>query len=167
MKPIGPPDSHHFNAACGWRELGNRTDAWLELDLIAAEFQQHPAVLDLRWSLCIGEKNWDEAYRVAQELMSVLPDEPAGWLHAAYALRRRNDGGVAQALAFLLPLADKFPTEPVIAFNLACYTCQLQQLDAARRWFQRACKIGGTKEISTLALADDDLKALWEEIRKP
>ena len=46
---------------------------------------------------CLGEKHWDEAFRVAQQLMVVvLPDNPAAWLHSAYALRRMQGGGLSQ-----------------------------------------------------------------------
>lgn len=159
------PDAHHFNAACGWLELGNRGEAWVELELISSENQAHPAVLNLRWSLCAGERKWAEAFRAAQQLLTVLPEEPDGWLHAAYAARRKADGGIEQAQAILLPAVDRFPEEPVIAFNLACYACQLGQLEAARRWFERACRVGGKKEICAMALADEDLKLLWSKIR--
>jgi hypothetical protein len=165
MQLIGPPDSHHYNAACGWLELGNRVEAWSELALISPENQLHPAVQDLRWSLCAAEKKWDAAFRVAQEIIAAVPGDPSGWLHCAYALRRMEGGGIDQAWRFLLPVAEKFPTEPVIAFNLACYACQLNQLPDARTWLQRASEIGGEKEIKMMALADDDLKPLWSEIR--
>jgi len=165
VKRIEAPDAHHVNAAIGWLELGNRTEARAELAQISAENLSHPAVLDLNFSLCAAEKNWDAAFGFAQQLVSALPDEPTGWLHCAYALRRKSGGGLALARDFLEPAADKFPDEPVIAFNLACYECQLQQLDEARRWFKRACEIGGEQEIQTMALADEDLKALWPEIQ--
>lgn len=165
MTNLEAPDAHHFNAACGWLELGNRGEARLELESISAENQKHPAVLDLRWSLCIGEKKWEEAFRAAQNLMVIAPDDPAGWLHCAYALRRMKGGGVDQARDFLRPVAEKFPDEPVIAFNLACYECQLNQLEEARRWLKRAGAAGGEKEIRAMALADDDLKLLWPEIK--
>ncbi len=165
MKRIEAPDAHHFNAACGWLELGNRAEARVELALISVENQMHPDVLDLQWALCAAEKNWDGAFGFAQKLVTAFPDEPTGWLHCAYALRRKSGGGLALARDFLEPAADKFPDEPVIAFNLACYECQLQQLDEARRWFKRACEIGAGKEIQAMALADEDLKALWPEIR--
>lgn len=159
------PDAHHFNASCGWLELGNRTEAWLELAQISPENRAHPAVLDLRWSLCAADQKWEEAFRAAQQLMAVQPDEPAGWLHAAYAARRMPGGGIAQAQTLLRPVAEQFSEEPVIAFNLACYACQLNQLDEARQWFERACQIGGKKEIHAMALADEDLKILWPEIQ--
>lgn len=165
VKPIEAPDVHHFSAACGWLELGNRAEARVELAKVSAENQLHPAMLDLQWTICVAEQNWDEAFRFARQLVATLPDEPAGWLHCAYALRRKTGGGLELARDFLEPAAEKFPEEPVIAFNLACYECQLQQLDKARRWFQRACVIGGEKKIHTMALADEDLKALWPEIQ--
>jgi Flp pilus assembly protein TadD len=166
VKPIEPPDAHHFNAATGWLELGNHREARDELDLISAVNQSHPAVLDLRWMLCAATNQWDEGFRVAQELITALPEEPACWLHCAYALRRKTGGGLDQARDFLEPAAEKFPTEPVIAFNLACYACQLNQLDAARRWLSRASEIGGVKKIQAMALADTDLRALWPELQK-
>jgi hypothetical protein len=42
----------------------------------------------------------------------------------------------------------------------------MQDLEVAREWFRRALKVGRTKEIKTMALADPDLEPLWEEIRQ-
>ncbi len=167
MKPLPPPDGHRFNAAVGWLELGNRHEARAELESITTENQRHPVVLELRWSLCVEEKDWSTGLRIAKELVEVSTDDAVGWLHYAYALRRVNNGGVEQAWNFLRPVAEKFPDEPVIAFNLACYACQLNRLDDARHWFKRACEIGGEKSIKAMALADDDLKVLWPEIQAP
>ena len=166
MKPLLTPDAHHFNAAVGWLELGNRVEARAELTLISPENFCHPLVLNLRWSLDAEEKKWDAALVTAQEIIAALPDDPTGWLHCAYALRRAKSGGLGKALAFLEPVAQQFPNEPVIPFNLACYACQLNQLNEARQWLKRASEIGGKKEIQLMALADDDLKPLWAEIKK-
>ena len=166
MKPLLTPDAHHFNAAVGWLELGNRVEARIELQLVSPENLHHPLVLELRWSLDAEEKKWDTALATAQKIIATSPDDAAGWLHCAYALRRAKSGGMDKALAFLEPVAQQFPDEPVIAFNLACYACQLNQLDEARRWLKRASEIGGEKEMRAMALADEDLKPLWAEIKK-
>ena len=166
MKPLLTPDAHHFNAAVGWFELGNRKEARVELEYVSQENQLHPLVLELRWSLDAEDKKWDAALKTAQDIIATLPNDAAGWLHCAYALRRAKSGGLDKALAFLEPAAQQFPNEPVIAFNLACYACQLNQLDDARRWLKRASEIGGEKEMRAMALADDDLKPLWEELVK-
>ncbi len=77
-----------------------------------------------------------------------------------------NHGGLPNAWDALLPAADKFPKEPVIAYNLSCYACQLQQMDLARTWLQRAVKTGNKESIKTMALADVDLQPLWPEIKE-
>jgi len=102
--------------------------------------------------------------KIAELELKIAPDDSAGWLHRAYAVRRVAGGGLPQAWEALLPAAGKFPAEPVIAFNLSCYACQLQQLDMARTWLQRAINTGKKDTIIKMALADEDLAPLWKEI---
>jgi predicted Zn-dependent protease len=164
VETIAAPDLHFFNAATGWLELGNCVEARAELAHLSAAYRQHPAVLELEWSVSAAERNWEAAFTAARVLMVALPEEPAGWLHSAYACRRMAGGGLKQAQTLLQPAADKFPQEPVIHFNLACYACQLGQLPEAREWLRRAEAIGGKKAIIAMALADEDLKPLWPEL---
>lgn len=166
MPKLGPPDSHHLNAANGWLGLGCADDARVELAKIRPSGQQHPDVLELRWAICVHEKHWEDALEIAHAELTILPEESSGWLHRAYALRRVSGGGLPQAWDALLPAAKKFPREPVIAYNLSCYACQMQQLDIARHWLQRAVVAGGKETIKQMALADDDLQPLWAEIKE-
>ena len=166
MQGLEPTDIHRLNAAHGWLGLDSPADARVELDAIAPAQQSHPAVLETRWLLCAHEENWDDALLVAELELNTGPEHSSGWLHRAYALRRVDGGGLAPAWDALLPAAEKFPTEPVIAYNLACYACQLNQMDAARSWLQSAVKIAGQKYIQKMALADEDVKPLWEEISR-
>ncbi len=166
VQKLEPPDSHCLDAAVGWLGLGCAADAQAELNQISAANQRHPAVLDVRWALCAHEKNWSSALEVAVLEMKLAPEEAGGWLHHAYALRRVTDGGLSKAWDALLPAAQKFPDEPVVAYNLSCYACQMQQLDTARQWLHRAIAAGEKETIKLMALADDDLKPLWAEIQK-
>ncbi len=166
MQRLGPPDSHHLNAAVGWLGLGLPDDAQAELKLISPAHQRHPDVLEVRWTIFAQEHRWDAALAVARKLMTQAPDRADGWLHHAYALRRVSEGGLEKAWAALRPAADKFPQEPVIPYNLACYACQMKQLAEARIWLKRALKIGGKEHIKQMALADPDLESLWDEIRQ-
>ena len=166
MQPLEPPDSHHLDAAIGWLGLGRAEDARAELDSISAAHQQHPAVLDTRWIICARVQHWNDALEIARSELAAAPGSCAGWLHQAYALRRVPGGGLSRAWDALLPAAEKFPREPVVAYNLSCYACQMQQLDLARHWLLRAINTGGKDAIKKMALADDDLKPLWEEIRE-
>jgi len=166
MRRLEPPDVHHFQAAQGWLGLGARADAQAELDEISPPNQQHPAVLELRWTMHAEARDWDAALAVARNLLAQSPGQADSWLHHAYALRRVAHGGLTQARAALEPAAKKFPDEPIIPYNLSCYACQLQQLDEARAWFQLALQTGKKSELKCMALADSDLEALWEEIRQ-
>ena len=166
MQGLEPSDIHRLNAALGWLGLNAPADARAELTAIAPAQQSHPALLEVRWLICAHEQNWPDALAVARAELAAAPDDSSGWLHQAYALRRTTGGGLPQAKEALLPAAEKFPAEPVIAFNLACYACQLSQLDEAREWLGQASKVGGKAAIKKMALADDDLKPLWPEIGK-
>jgi tetratricopeptide (TPR) repeat protein len=166
MREIGPPDSHFFKAATGWLELGCRAEALAELGLISAENQEHPAVLEVRWMVLAEQQQWEAALNVADTLVASAPGHAAGWLHRAYALRRTPQGGLEKAWEALLPAAAKFPKESIVFYNLSCYACQMNRLDDARQWFQRALKAGKKSKIKVMALADADLKPLWKEIRE-
>ena len=120
----------------------------------------------MRWTICAHEQQWRDALEIACSELEIAPDESSGWLHRAYALRRVNDGGLPQAWDALLPAAKKFPEEPIIAYNLSCYACQMQQLDIARHWLNRAVAAGQKEAIKKMALADADLQPLWTEIQE-
>ena len=172
MNKLKPPQVHYASAAFGWLELGDLAEAKAELERIGPEFRDYPEVLEVRWAICAEEHKWEEALEIARALVQAEPDSPAGWLHQAYALRRVPEGGVKQAWSALLPAFDKFPKKPeaaMISYNLSCYACQMNQLDAARVWFKRAIVIGGKKrrdKIKQMALEDADLRPLWEEIKE-
>ncbi len=166
MQRLEPPDLHYLNAAMGWLALGCRADAEAELERIAPQHHRHPDVLEVRWEILAKEQQWEAALDVARKLLSHAPERASSWLHHAYALRRVPEGGLEKAWEALRPAAEKHPREPVVLFNLSCYACQMRKLDEARQWFQRAMKVGGKETIKGMALADDDLAPLWEEIRK-
>ena len=166
MQSLGPPDTHFLSAAVGWCELGNVTEAKAELDRIAQVLRHHPDVLEVRWLIHAQEKNWEEGFTVAEKLVEVAPRRSSGWLHRAYALRRVQRGGLQAAWDVLLPAFERFPEEPIIPYNLACYACQLGRLEQARQWLQRAVKVAGKERIKFMALNDADLEPLWVEIKK-
>lgn len=166
MQKLEPPDTHYLRAAIGWLELGLRAEAVAELDQISPAQQRNVDVLEVRWALLAQEQRWEDALAAARELLAEAPGRSSAWLHHAYALRRAKDGGLQQAWGALLPAATRFPDEPIICFNLACYACQLGNLDEARGWLKRAMKIGKRDKIKLMALVDEDLEPLWKEIRK-
>jgi predicted Zn-dependent protease len=164
VKPLDVSDIHHLRAAEGWLELGDDAEALRELEEVSEPEKNHPAVLEIRFQIFAKRSEWDVCREVAGALTEQMPDHAGGWLNLAYAMRRATGGSEQAAFDILKPAAEKFPDEPVIPYNLACYTCQLGQIEDARRWLARAFKIGNVGELKLMALADGDLKPLWQEI---
>jgi tetratricopeptide (TPR) repeat protein len=156
---------HSLSAVVGWLELGNTKEARAELDSIDEEYRHDTNVLDLEWLLHAHEANWTAALQIANRLIEVAPEWSCGWLHRAFALRRIPNCGLEPAAETLRAAFEKFPEEPTIPFNLACYACQLGHLDEARRWLRKAFSLDKDAEVKKMALADTDLEALWAEIK--
>jgi len=166
MPKLEPPDNHYVSAAMGWIELGNSQEALAELGRISEAGRRNPDVLEVFWAIHAGGGDWVAGLATARALLESDPRRSSGWLNQAYALRRISGGGLQAAWDALLPAAEKFPDEPIIAFNLACYACQMQHLDEARNWLGVALKSGARDRIKSMALRDPDLEPLWEEIRR-
>ena len=149
----------------GWLELGNPTEAGEEIARISPALLDHPDVLEVRWDVCASGRSWDAAHDVAEALVRTAPDRSSGWVHRAYALRRKTGGSIGLAWEALHPAASKFPKVPIIPYNLGCYAAQLGRLDESMYWLRRAMKAGcDAQAIKSMALRDDDLKAVWDRI---
>ena len=163
---IEPPDRHHLAAAIGWIGLHNWGEAKLELDKISAKNRRAPAVLLVEYDIYASSKDWGCAAEVAGTLVEVIPDSAAIWLSLAYAVRRKPGGNVKEARAILTKGEQLFPGESMIAYNLACYECQLGNVDVARDWLDKAMARGDAKQIMALASKDSDLEPLWKELKR-
>lgn len=162
MSELFPPDLHYFNAALGWLELGNPSEAAEELNRVSAENQEHSEVLELRWEMSARQKQWEMATQVADRLIHTAPDRASGWIQRSYALHEMRR--TKEAWDNLLPAAGKFSKDSTIPYNLACYACQLGRLEEARQWLGRAMEVGERRRIVAMARQDADLKPLWGEI---
>lgn len=162
---LQPPNTHHLNAVQGWIGLGNLVEANAELKKIPARLLSHPDVLEVRWQLCAKEHKWNDCVDLANKLVELAPKSPLGWVHRSFALHELRQ--TREALDALLPAATMFPGDWLIQYNLACYCCRLGQLERAVRFLDQSFKVGNAKEIRRMALADADLKELWERIGTP
>lgn len=162
---VTPPDSHHLRAATGWLELGNPREALDELNRIQPAFRTLHLVLELEWAIHAARGDWTAAHRAADLGVRLHPTELAGWIHRAYASRRKPGGGLEAAFADLLPAVQKFPDDDLVRYNLACYTAQLGQIETAWRWLEEAIHRASVEKIGKMALADDDLRPLWDRLK--
>jgi Flp pilus assembly protein TadD len=166
VQPLDPPDSHHLRAAQGWLELGDWREANEELERIATTLGAHPDVLEVRYHICAEAGKWDTAAEIARELVQISPTEPRFWISHAYATRRMPGGGIPQAAEILGKAHQLFPKQTLIAYNLACYDCQLGNNMGAGKWLAIAFDLGDAEQVKAMALRDPDLKPLWPEIAK-
>ena len=165
MNELEPPDSFHWLAATGWLELGNHIEAAGELTRIAPRMQAHPDVLEVKWEIAARAQEWTEALAVAERLQAAAPERPSAWIHQAYAMRRAPGHSLDEARRVLLGVADKFPKEPIIPYNLACYDAQSGRLSEAWDWLHRAMEAAGDVDrIKRMALQDPDLAPLRARI---
>jgi tetratricopeptide (TPR) repeat protein len=164
LDSLSPPDSHYVNAAWGWLELDNITEAFLELDRISPPAQLHPDVLTLRWELLARKKQWADALEVARGLVQIAPERADSWIKQSFALHELKR--TQEAWDALISVSEHFPDISTIPYNLACYACQLEQFAASLTWLKKAMKIGGRESIRKMALGDADLQPLWSQIKK-
>jgi tetratricopeptide (TPR) repeat protein len=154
-----PPDIHYLHAAEGWLGLGNLEEAQREFDKIRTEYHRDAEVLNVAWQIEAKRKQWETCVRLAELLIEAAPDHSAGWIHRSYSLHELR---LTQAAwDKLLPVVDRFPNESIIRYNLACYACQLGQIETAREWLEKAMKLGDAKRITAMAMTDPDLRPLW------
>lgn len=156
------PDIHHLRAAEGWLELGNAREAQSELDCLSDVAQGLPEVIAVRWGILAHFKKWEQSIVIANRLIDLAPSSALGWIHRSYALHELKR--TREARDSLLPAARLFPAVETIAYNLACYECQLGELDKARSWLRRAFKLHDPGELASRAKEDADLKPLWSEM---
>ncbi len=164
MISLEPPDSHHVSAAQGWMELGCPREADEELAQIGPTLRRHPEVLQLRWHILAKSKRWDQCLDIGRTMVEVEPEEPYGWINYANALFYLKR--FQEAYEVLCPVLERFPTNPFLRYNLACYVCQLGKLKDACDWFQKALALGDRDQLREMALKDPDLEPVWEEIRR-
>ncbi|MEI6078897.1 MAG: tetratricopeptide repeat protein, partial [Verrucomicrobiota bacterium] len=156
MKELNQSDKFHLRAAEGWLGLGDTVSASSELENISPKFRAHPAVLLMRCQIYQDEERLDAVIEVADTLVKKHPDIEAGWILRSYALHEYRR--TREAYDLLVPGADRFPNRTAFHYNLACYACQLGQLQEAMQRLQRAIEVSGKKkEIILDAVNEPDL----------
>src|SRR5439155_16695450 len=109
-------------------------------------------------------KDWQGAVEFASALAQKEPEDSFGFIHQAYALHEMRR--TREAWDLLNAVADKFPREYLIYYNLACYACQLGEREKAMTLLTRAFKLGGAKDVRAMALKDKDLAELSSQIKQ-
>jgi Tfp pilus assembly protein PilF len=147
-----------LQAAVGYLELGMAEDAANEIECIPPDQKNSSEVLGVRMEIYQAAEKWSLMAVVARELWKRHQDQPVYWNHFAWAVRRAESVGSANAI--LLQAVEKFPEDAMTNYNLGCYTCQLGDLASAKAFVGDAIKLDA--KFKLLALDDPDLEPLWE-----
>jgi hypothetical protein len=117
-------------------------------------------LLKLRLQILIAMQRWEAAAILGD---SIIVKEPADgdffWL-TAYAVRRCRS--LVDARNTLLLGRERLQNTPLFHFNMACYECQLGNLDAAKAYLAAAFKL--EPRWRALALEEKDLEPLWKTL---
>jgi len=135
-------------------------EADAELDKIDSFNRAAPEVLALRIAIYHGLEKWELMQEIAKRLVDFQPDDIEWTISLAYATRRADS--IQAAKKILLNAEPKFPKEPAIKYNLACYFCQMGDIKTAKSYLKKTFEIDLNWRMA--ALEDEDLKLLWKAV---
>ncbi len=158
--PLEPQDQRHVTVAEGYAELGMHEDADAELERVTPDARHLPEVLAVRVEIYRALKKWELLRAVAKELALFAPDEPHWPVMWAYATRRAES--IEAARTILLVAVERQPGVAIFHYNLACYECQLGELEVAKARLRHAFKLD--ERYRAMAMGDEDLEPLWDTI---
>ena len=153
-----------LRSAMGWLELGMPSEARKELQSLTPALAKLPEVCGVHWSILAREEKWIEAEKLARFQVSEHPDNLSNWINWAYSLRRADGFGIQVSYKTLRRAFDRFPKDSLIAYNLACYCSCMKFIDEAWRWLDIAAKRSDYKTIRKMALQDDDLRSIHDQL---
>src|SRR6266550_2384330 len=159
--PLEPLDQKHWEAASGYVQLGMYLEADAELDEIEPFCRAAPEVLAVRLEIYAGLKKWELMQQIAKRLKEFQPNNIQWTISLAYATRRAYSIDVAMEI--LIDAEAKFPREAAIPYNLACYYCQLGEMEKAKRYLKEAFEID--LNWRKAALDDEDLRPFWDSLQ--
>ena len=158
--PLLSEDHRHLTSAEGYATLGMFLDADAELEQIDAEVRHVAEVLTVRLEIYRGLKKWEMMQTIAGRLAANDPDNAQWAISLAYATRRAHSIDAAKCI--LLEALERLPKEPILHYNLACYECQLGEMEVAKAWLAHAFRL--EPKCRLMALDDADLKPLWDSL---
>jgi predicted Zn-dependent protease len=144
----------------GYSELGMLDDALEELGQLDAEQQDRVEVLRMRVDILLRKREWEDALGLSLRFCDGNPNQPYGYVHAAFCLHEL--GRTSEAKQTLLDGPAALLDEPVYYYNLACYDTVLGNLEQAKVYLRASFRLD--KSFRELAKTDPDLKQIRDEL---
>lgn len=146
-------------AAEGYFDLGMWEEAEEELAGIGEVYLLTRDVLFLRAMIFQKRQMWEEMTGVGRKMVELYPQEDNGWVQWAYAVRRFRC--IEEAREILLEGEKVCGEAGIFHFNLACYACQLGEMEESKERLRQAIAV--EKAFRAMAEEDSDLVPLWEK----
>ena len=143
----------------GYSELGMLDDALVQLDQLDKEHQGRLEILRMRVDILLRKQDWTDALQLSLRLCAMNPDQPYGYIHAAFCLHEM--GRTSEAKQTLLAGPAGLLDEPVYYYNLACYDTVLGNLEQAKVYLRASFRLD--KSFRELAKGDPDLQEIKDE----
>lgn len=145
----------------GYLGLGMVDDAIAEIESLHRLDSKRVEVLGIKVALYRQAEEWEKMKSSATDLLKMYPDDPEIWVSVADAVR--NGESLQAGISILSEAEKKFTANPHIQFQLGCYTCQAGDFEKAKHYVLRAAKMDPI--WAKIALQDEDLRGVWNEIQ--
>ncbi len=147
-------------AAQGYVELGLHAEAREQLTNLPTEALTRVDVQEILLLCLMAEQRWPEALEMTLRLCEEEPDEPGGFIHAAYCLHEM--GRTADALEILRKGPAALRSKAVYYYNLGCYHAQLGNVEQALKLLRQSFEMDGS--LRSVARKDQDLDQLRAQL---
>ena len=144
----------------GYSELGMLDDALEQIDHLDSEHQDRSEILRMRVDILIRKRRWPDALQLSERFSAVNPDQPYGYVHAAFCLHEM--GRTLEAKQTLLQGPAALLEEPVYYYNLACYETVLGNVEQAKTYLRASFRLN--KSFREMAKKDPDLDPIRDEL---
>jgi tetratricopeptide (TPR) repeat protein len=149
-------------AAQGYVELSLHAEARAELMGLPEEARGRVDVLEI-WLLCMmADSQWVEALALTLRMCELEPDEPGGFIHAAFCLHEL--GRTSEALDMLSRGPTALRSKPVYYYNMGCYHARLGDEDRALKLLRQSFEMDGS--LRAVARKDPDLDGLRPALQR-
>ncbi len=147
-------------AAQGYVELGLFDEARAELGSLPESMFRRSDVLEVAVLCFMGERRWEEALENATSLCQIEPEEPGGFIHAAYCLHEM--GRTQEAADLLIGGPSTLHAKAVFFYNLGCYRARLGDAEGAVEMLKQA--FAKDESLRREARRDPDLNSLRKKL---
>jgi len=158
--PLEPDQQLYLTVAAGFVELGMFLDAEAALDDIDAFCRGLPEVLAVRMKIYQALERWELMQAAAKRMVEYDPDDAQWWV--LWAQATRHSSSVEAARLILVNALERHAHDAGIHFNLACYECQLGNIDGAKEHLKTCFDFDPSMRLK--ALVHEDLQPMWESL---